>query len=95
MTEKALIHQEREKIKKIILERLKEGPTYRKDLHLLCCQKLGKSTKPSLNPSRIYGDMQDSQFDIPLRELLQSGLVRKVGNICRKGNFMYYKLVQK
>jgi chromosome segregation and condensation protein ScpB len=39
--------------------------------------------------------MQDSQFDVPLRELLESGLVRKVGNIRTKGNFMYYELVQK
>ena len=95
MTERALIYKEREKIKQIIIDRLKKGPTYRKDLHLLCCQKLGRSTTPSLKPYRICEDMQASQFDVPLRELLESGLVRKVGNIRTKGNFMYYELVQK
>jgi hypothetical protein len=95
MTEKALIHQEREQVKQIILERLKKGRVYRKQLHIECCQKLGKSSKSSIQPSRICEDMQDSQFDIPLRELLKLSLIKKVGNEGRKGNFMFYELVQK
>ena len=95
MTEKVIIHQEREKIKQIILDRLKKGPAYRKELHLLCCEKLGKSTMPSQKPSRICEDMQDSQFDIPLTELLETGLIRKRGSMGKPGNFMYYEIVQK
>jgi hypothetical protein len=95
MTEKPLIHKEREKTKQIILERLKKEPAYRKKLHLLCCRKLGKSTTASKKPSRICADMQDSQFDIPLRELLETGLIRKKGSMGKPGNFMYYELVQK
>ena len=93
MTERALIYKEREKIKQIIIDRLKKGPTYRKDLHLLCCQKLGRSTTPSLKPYRICEDMQDSQFDIPLTELLETGLIRKRGSMGKPGNFMYYEIV--
>ena len=95
MTEKVLIYQEREKIRQIILERLKKEPAYRKELHLFCCQKLGKSIAPSKKPSRICEDMQDSQFDLPLKELLELGLIRKKGNMGKLGNYMYYELVQR
>lgn len=85
---------ERERIKQIIIDRLRKGSTYRKDLHLECCRQLGKSTKPSLTPSRICEDMPDSQFDIPLRELVKSGIIRKIGNLRKKGHFMFYELTE-
>lgn len=85
------ITEERKRVKEIILKRLSKGATYRKDLHLECCRKLGKSPKPSLKPSRICGDMPDSTFDVPLRELFDSGIVKKT----RKGRFVFYKLVEK
>ena len=88
------IEQERERIKQIIISRLKKGATYRKDIHLECCKQLGKSTKPSLKPSRICEDMPDSQFDIPLKELEKSRIIRKIGNMRNKGNFMFYELVE-
>jgi len=95
MPQNSLIHQEREKIKQIILERLRKGPAYRIELHRLCCQKLGKSTKSSFVPSRVCADMPDSHFDTPLKELLMSGLIKKIGNIAGKGNFTYYQLTEK
>jgi len=88
------IKQERERIKQIIIDILSKGPTYRKDLHLGCCRQLGKSTKPSLEPSRICKDMPDNRFDVPLKELEKSGIIRKIGNPTRKGHFMFYELVE-
>lgn len=55
---------EREMIKQLIIRRLRKGSTYRKDLHLECCRQLGKSTRPSLKPSRICEGMPDSQFSL-------------------------------
>lgn len=90
MSERSQRQRERERIKQIILDRLRRGATYRKDLHLECCRKLGKSIKPSLKPSRICEDMPDSTFDIPLKELFDSGIVKKT----RKGRFVFYKLTE-
>lgn len=86
--------EEIEKNKKFIIERLKNGPTYRKDLHLECCKKLGKSLIPSTKPSRICEDMPDNHFDRAIEELLDSKTVKKMGNLKGKGNFMFYGLVE-
>ena len=88
------VKKERERIKQIIIGRLRKGPTYRKDLHLECCRQLGKSASSSLKPSRMCEDMPDSQFDFPLKELEELEVIRKIGNLKQKGNFMFYELME-
>jgi DNA-binding transcriptional ArsR family regulator len=90
MSERREKQNERERVKEIILDRLSMGPTFRKDLHLECCRKLDKNIKPSLKPSRICEDMPDSRFDTPLKELFNSGTIRKE----RKGRYVFYSLVE-
>lgn len=90
MSQRNQRQQERERVKQIVRNRLSIGTTYRKDLHLECCRKLGKSLTPSRKPSRICEDMPDSTFDVPLKELYDSGIIKKI----RKGKCVYYELVE-
>jgi hypothetical protein len=89
LRDKQEIAENREKIRRFILEFLKAGSMYRKELHVACCRKLGKSDEPSSKPSRICKDMPDSWFDVPLKEMLESKTLRKE----RRGRYVYYHLV--
>ena len=70
------------------------GPACRIHLHRECCRELDYSLEPKFNQKgqrvRICKDVTDSTFDIPLKELFNSGIINKT----RTSRFVFYKLTE-
>ena len=87
-----------EKMKSTILRQLRYGACCRIHLHRECCQELGLSIEPEVNPisgnrTRICKGMSDSKFDNPFNELRDDGLIRKIP--LKASIYAFYELTKK